>query len=272
MVPAARQALNGAGVGAEEIDVILGDGSVGEYIAPSVLSEVHDQLRLKESTWLAPVNTMAVFNVALVLGHDLVESGRVRNVLIVCGCNWTQYVSYKTPQSVSAADGAGAVVVGRTTDPGRFAVAGVQAVCQTASYGAMYMEGDPICAGEETIGQTKATFHITPAGFDVFQKFGMDAPPQAVARLLDAAGLGGDQVSLISHQASSVLMKQWAKLIQPKAYLQTLETFANMVSATIPVNLAFFHDRVATDAVVLLAMGTEFMTSAVLLQRVRSKE
>ena len=272
MVPAARQAVDGAGITIEEIDVILGDGSVGDYIAPAVLAEVHHELGLNESTWLAPVNSMAVFNIALVLAHDLVDSGRARNALIVCGCNWTQHVSYRTPQSVSAADGAGAAVVGRTTDPGRFAVAGVQTICRTASYGAMYMAGDPICAGEASIGQTNATFHINPEGFELFKEFGMEAPPKAVAKLLDGAGLGADEVSLISHQASAVLMEQWKKSIRPRAYLETLETFANMVAATIPVNLAFFHDRVETNALVLLAMGTEFLTSAVLLRRERNGE
>lgn len=270
MVPAARQAVDSAGIKAEEIDVILGDGSVGEYIAPSDLAEVHHQLGLNESTWLAPINTMAVFNTALVLAHSLVDSGRARNVLIVCGCNWTQHVSYRTPQSVSASDGAGAAVVGRTADPGHFAVAGVQTICRTASYGAMYMAGDPIRVGEETIGQTNSTFHITPEGLALFKEFGMEAPPKAVAKLLDGAGLTGDHVSLISHQASAVLMEQWKKSIQPKAYLETLQTFANMVAATIPANLAFFHDRVETDALVLLAMGTEFLTSAVLLRRERN--
>jgi 3-oxoacyl-[acyl-carrier-protein] synthase-3 len=89
-----------------------------------------------------------------------------------------------------------------------------------------------------------------------------------VARLLARHGLSGKDVSLVSHQASSVLMDAWKQAIQPAAYLQTLEEFANVTVANIPLNLAYHFDRIATEWVVLLAVGIEMHTNATLLRRV----
>ena len=46
------------------------------------------------------------------MSDALIRAGRATYVLIALGDNWTRYVSYHTPQSVSAADGAAALVMG----------------------------------------------------------------------------------------------------------------------------------------------------------------
>ncbi len=266
MVPAAQRALDDAGLPAGKVEALFGDASVSEYVTPNELAEVHRRLGLPASAWIVPINLMASFNTCLLLAHSLVQSGRCRNALIVCGCNWTRYVSYRTPQSVSAADGAGAAVVARTADPSRFALADAETVDDPADYGAMYMAGDASRTADG-VSFTRPYFHITEAGVGAFQNFGMKAPAAAAKRLLERNGLDGSQICLISHQASRVLLDAWKAAVGPGQYLDTLEQFANMVGANVPVNLAYHRDRIAKDELVLLALGPEFMASALLLRR-----
>jgi 3-oxoacyl-[acyl-carrier-protein] synthase-3 len=266
MVPAARQALSDAGLAPGQVEVLMGDASVSEYYTPNELAEVHRRLGLPASAWIVPVNLMGGFNASLILAHSLVQSGRCRNALIVCGCNWTHHVSYRTAQSISAADGAGAAVVARTANTSRFALADAEMACDTADYGAMYMAGEPI----KTAGGvyfSRPWFHITDAGLTAFQTFGEKAPAEAANRLLKRNNLEGSQVCVLSHQASRVLLDAWRTAIGPGQYLDTLEQFANMVGANVPVNLAFHRDRIEKNELVLLAVGPEFMASALLLRR-----
>jgi 3-oxoacyl-[acyl-carrier-protein] synthase-3 len=268
MVPAARQALADAGLAPGQVEVLLGDASVSEYVTPNELADVHRRLGLPASAWIIPVNLMASFNTSLLLAHSLVQSGRCRSALVVCGCNWTRHVSYRTAQSISAADGAGAAVVARTTGGTRFALADAEAVCATADYGAMYMAGEPARTADG-VCFSRPYFHITEAGLGAFQTFGEKAPAEAVNRLLRRNSLAGSQICLISHQASRVLLDAWRAAVGPGQYPDTLEQFGNMVGANVPVNLAYHGDRIEKDDLVLLAVGPEFMASALLLRRER---
>jgi 3-oxoacyl-[acyl-carrier-protein] synthase-3 len=266
MVPAALQALNQAGIGPSDVDAILGDASVSEYYTPNELADIHRRLGLPASAWIVPINLMANFNTSLLVADSLVRAGRCRNVLIVCGCNWTRYVSYRTPQSISAADGAGAAVVARTSSATTFALVDAETIDETADYGSMYMAGDP-CRTADGPGFSPPYYHITDAGLTNFQIFGERAPAEAVNRLLQRNGLESRQICLISHQASRVLLDAWNAAIAPGQYLETLELFANMVAANVPVNLAYHFSRIEKNDLVLLAIGPEFMTSALLLKR-----
>jgi len=266
MVPAARLALRDACIDPSAIDAILGDASLSEYHTPNELADIHRRLALPASAWIVPVNLMANFNTSLLLADSLVQSGRCRNALIVCGCNWTRHVSYRTPQSISAADGAGAAVVARTTEASRFALVDAETIGATDNYGSMYMSGDPIRTADG-INFSRPYYHITDAGLTGFRTFGEKAPAEVVNRLLARNGLTGGQICLISHQASRVLLDAWRTAIGPAQHLETLEQFANMVGANVPVNLAYHRDRIEKNDLVLLAVGPEFMTSALLLRR-----
>jgi 3-oxoacyl-[acyl-carrier-protein] synthase-3 len=266
MVPAARQALRDAGIDTSAVDVLLGDASVSEYHTPNELADLHRRLVLPASAWIVPVNLMANFNTSLLLAHSLVQTGRCRNALIVCGCNWTRHVNYRTPQSISAADGAGAAVVARTADVSRFTLLDAEAICATDGYGSMYLSGEPSRTADG-ISFSRPYFHITDAGLIGFQTFGEKAPAEAVNRLLKRNSLEGAQVCLISHQASRVLLDAWRSAIRPGQQLDTLEQLGNMVAANVPVNLAYHRDRIEKNDLVLLAVGPEFMASALLLRR-----
>jgi 3-oxoacyl-[acyl-carrier-protein] synthase III len=267
MVPAAQQAITAAGLQPGQVDAILGYASVSEYVTPNALAQVHRLIGLPETCWIVPVDLEEDFNTSLVLAQSLVETGRATNALVVAGCNWTRFVSYHTPESISVSDGAGAAVIGRTPDGSRFRIVDAATDTKTSGYGVMFMSGDEVGREPGARTYTKPYFHITPEGFAAVKGFGVTAPAALANRLIARNGLDGSRVALITHQTSRGLIDAWRAAIKPGQYVETLELFANMVSATIPVNLAHEYARIDKNYVLLLDVSAELKTTGVLLLR-----
>jgi 3-oxoacyl-[acyl-carrier-protein] synthase III len=281
-VPAALQALEMAKVAPADVDLLMGTCSAGPYVTPDELARLPALLRMAPRVWTVPLrDDFSNYNAALWFADALVRAGRIRTALVVCAGDWTRRVDYHTPQSISAADGAGAAVITATTGaaggggaatPQAFEVVDCETTTDASWFGTMYMQGEEVRCGHEDDHEhgdlyTKAFFQITEAGQEGFQTFGAKEPPKAAARLLARNGVRSKDVTLISHQASSVLIDAWQQAIQPGAYLHTLEQFANMTVANIPLDVAYYWEKIATDWIVLLAVGIDMHTNAMLLKR-----
>jgi 3-oxoacyl-[acyl-carrier-protein] synthase III len=264
MVAAARAALVKGGIASEQVDMVLGYGSVGQYITPNTLAQVHAELGLAASTEVLPLaNDFTNWNSAVVIADALIKTGQIERALIVCGGNWTQYVDYHTPQAVSAGDGAGATIVGPVTTPSQWRLLDRQVVTASQDYGAMFMAPDALAAGD--FGSPY--IHITPAGMKDFVSFGEDAAPAAVQTLLGRNGLTPSQVTMLCHQASMALISAWQAALPGITILQTIEQFGNLVLAAIPVNLDQLGTQIATDHLVTLGLGVQLHAGALLFTR-----
>lgn len=93
----------------------------------------------------------------------------------------------------------------------------------------------------------------------------------AAIELMKRHGLSGDEVTMISHQASTVLMDAWSALIQPAQYINTIQKFANTAPANIPINMAWSeqNEPVLKNNLILLAIGTDMHANALLFRRGR---
>jgi 3-oxoacyl-[acyl-carrier-protein] synthase-3 len=274
MLAAAVQALDDAGLAPGTIDLLIGLVSVSDYVTPNALVKLHDDLGLPARCRVLPIGTeFTTFNDSLVLADAMIRTGSgIGNVLIACGCNWTRHVSYHEATSIGAADGAGAAIMSTLVDQRRFAFVDVVTETRSKYYGAMWM------AGRES-GQIEppppfpAELYTTPLmyfGADAaksFAEFGETAPVRAVHSLLSRNGVKPDQITLISHQTSSVLSGAWDKAIGPGQYITTLKDYGNMTLASVPVTLAMRRSEIARDHLVLLTLGMQQQTSAVLMRR-----
>lgn len=272
MTAAAHAALADAGSDGSDIDVLLGYGTVSEYLTPNTLAAVHRALRLPDGALIVPVNNeFTNFTSSLLIADALITAGRARRALVVCGSNWTRHVDYATPQAISAGDGAAAAVVAPTDDDSRFRIVDHAVAVRSHEYGGMYMAADANGAAApgnpEAAARTAPYFHITADGRGGFVRFGEVVPAQVVNALLARTGVAASAVTLVSHQASSVLMRAWEKAIRPAQYLSTLETFANMTVGSIPVTLASEYAAIRCDHLVLLGIGTDMQAHALLLSR-----
>ena len=264
MVAAARAALVAGATQPSQIDMLLGYGSVGEYITPNTLAQVHGELGLPASTEVLPLaNDFTNWGSAVVVTDALISAGRIERALIVCGANWTQYVDYHTPQAVSAGDGAGASILAPVNSPSQWRLVDRQQLTASQDYGDMFMAPDPLPAG----GFGPPYVHITPAGLKDYVAFGENAAPGPVHELLARNGLTPSEVTMICHQSSMTLINQWQTALPGITILQSIETFANLVCATIPVNLDQLGKQIATDHLVTLGMGVQLQAGALLFTR-----
>lgn len=274
MLPAALNALQAANLKPTDIDMLLGYASVSPYAAPNELSHLHQMLQLPQSTYVVPLNNeFSNFNAGLLFADSLIRAGRARNILVVVGGNWTRHVDYHTAQSVSAADGAGAAVVGLSSDPTQWQVVDQNTVTMTSYFGSMYMQGrkyeqTPPKDGHEWLWSNSFS-QITAEGMKGFGQFGGEIAPTAVTQLLARNHIPSSSVTLIPHQASTVLFQMWQSILQPAQMIQTIQNFANMTVANIPVNLAWSvaNNPITQNNLVLFALAPDMHANALLLQR-----
>lgn len=268
LVPAALQALTDANMKATDIDCLLGYVSVGEFNTPNTLIRLHHELNMGDHCTTIPIQAdFNNFNYSLLFADTLIRTGRAKNVMIGIACNWTKYVDYHTPPSLCVSDGAGVIIVSETSDKSTFSFIDQNSIIDSQYFGTMFVAPDLITYnGLEPI-YTRPVFHQTFAGQSGYKDFGIIEPPKAVLELLAKNNIDASLICVISHQSSSVLFDAWQSAIRPAQYIINLEEFGSMELATIPFNLAYCYDEIKTDYLVLLSIGDEFQTSAVLLKR-----
>lgn len=264
MVAAARAALVQGAVSPAQIDLLLGFGSVGQYVTPNTLAQVHEELGLPASTEVLPLaNDMTNWASAVVIADAMIRAGRIQRALIVCGGNWTQYVSYHTPQAISAGDGAGATVVGPATSDTQWRLVDREWLTVSEDYGDMFMAADSLPGG--SFGPVY--MHLTPKGFKDYVAFGEQQATDPVRTLLRRNGVTPEEVTMICHQASMKIISVWQQALPGVTILQTIANYANLVLATIPANLDLLGSQIATDYLVTLGLGVQLHAGALLFAR-----
>ena len=79
MVAAARAALVQGALSPAQIDLLLGFGSVGQYVTPNALAQVHGELGLPASTEVLPwLNDMTNWSSAVVIADAMIRVGRIQ--------------------------------------------------------------------------------------------------------------------------------------------------------------------------------------------------
>jgi 3-oxoacyl-[acyl-carrier-protein] synthase-3 len=268
MVAAAQSALQRAAVAASDIDLLVGYASIGDWEMPNDLVRVADKLGLAPTTPILPINNeYANFNVGLVLADSLISTGRATRALVGVGANWSRYVDYHQAPAISAGDGAGAAVVAMSDDTALFSICDVAVDSDRQYLGGMYVAADPTQPPIVPPTFEAPVFHLTQVGVEAFETFGVHRPPTLVQEVLSRNGLSPSDVAFVGHQTSTVLNDAWNAALQPKQFIQTLATYANMTSASIPVNLDVCSDEITTSHVALVALGPEPSCTVVLLAR-----
>ncbi len=288
MANATENCLQNAGLSIENIDFILGTASPSEYATPNGVAQLHQLLGARQDCGCIPISddfTNAV--TSILLAQSLIESGRASHVLVCCGCGWSRCSNYMTPQAISSGDGAGAVVISKHSSASAFQVLDSETFLDTTLYGGMYLnnmqlhdqEGTPVSPPahaqpdslmEEHLDQrvySAQWYAITDEGRHMFKGPGMNAPVKVVKTLLERNTIASDAISLLTHQASSVLMSHWGEQINPGEYPDTLAKYANMTVASLLVNFAIFRETLTKKHLVMVGVGPMFQSTAVLFSR-----
>ncbi|PUB17515.1 3-oxoacyl-ACP synthase III family protein [Yoonia sediminilitoris] len=277
MLPAAQLALKNAGIRPDQVDLLIGDGSIGAYVTPNTISELHHRLGLPARALPLPVgNNFSQFNAGMMIADALIRAGRATYVLIVLGDNWTRYVDYHTAQAVSAADGAAACVIGPSDNAACWHFVDEITVADTSYYGSMFMAPDLLPEKVQDGGglpdseYTHPYFHITEEGIKGFTEFGVNTSADAVAQLLARNRVDAKDICLLTHQASTKLMDHWKDVIKPGCYVQTIAQYANMVQCSVLFNLSWGAQNAndfTQDWLVVLCLGPDMHANAMLMRR-----
>lgn len=236
---AARQAIAEAEISPRHLDCIIATGALAHQPIPTSAVLIQRALGLQTSGIPAfDVNATCLgFVAGLDLAGALIAGGRYRTVLVTAADMPSRGTRCDDPEVKALfGDGAAAVVVRRSTNPGQ----GVLAI-RMETYG----EGAGACTLRA--GGTALSPHSDLAAFLDASWFEMDGPladrvsarhmSGFFARLLEAAGVTLDDINLVvPHQASAhALHLMRRKLHVPEEKLvDLLAERGNQVSASIP--------------------------------------
>lgn len=110
---AAREAIAKAGIDPSEIDILLVQSTLPNFIHVPNCCIVHRNLGLSETCFSMSTEGMCnAFLQQLVLAEGMISRGQARYALIIQSCNMTSFVQQEDPFSAWFGDGAAATIVG----------------------------------------------------------------------------------------------------------------------------------------------------------------
>jgi 3-oxoacyl-[acyl-carrier-protein] synthase-3 len=227
---AAAAALKQAGVAAREVDLVLVATTTPDEVMPNAAPQVAHELGAVRAGAFDIGAACTGFLSALAVGAAQIESGRVRNAVVI-GADLMSRITDPEDRSTAAvfADGAGAVVL--------------QATAQESRIG-------PIVLGADGAG---ADHIIVPRSEGVIRMRGHETFREAVARLslatvqaVRAAGTRLEDIDLfVYHQANGrILSAVGERLGLPvDRVVDCISEYGNTSAATLPLALAYVHDE-----------------------------
>ncbi|MNK21676.1 3-oxoacyl-[acyl-carrier-protein] synthase 3 [compost metagenome] len=240
---AAQDALQRAGLRADQVDVVISVGGVMEQAIPCTAALVQRRLGLAGSGIPAfDVNATCLgFLVALDLVAAALATRRYRRALLVAGevasagLNWDD-----TDTAALFGDGGAAVIVEAAGDD--------SSSCLLASHMQTFSEGTEFC--QVRAGGTRVRLADGSEPFAAASRFEMSGRstyrlaaqklPGFMQTLLQRAGVSVDALAmLVPHQASAKALDhlQRALRLPPGSLVRILQTHGNQMAASIPLAL-----------------------------------
>ncbi len=261
-VEAARSALNGAGIPAQEIDLIIVATSTPDMVFPSTATILQHKLGVAGCAAFDVQAVCSGFVYAVTVADSMIRAGAATKALVVGSEVFSRLLDFNDRTTcVLFGDGAGAVVLQASGTPGILATD-------------LHADGkytDILCVpGHVSGGQVLGTPLLRMDGQAVF-KLAVGALESAARAVLDKAGRTDADIDwLVPHQANIRIMQGTAKKLKlPMAkVVVTVDEHGNTSAASIPLALdeAVRGGRIHKgDTVMLEGVGGGFTWGAVLL-------
>jgi 3-oxoacyl-[acyl-carrier-protein] synthase III len=262
-LPAAQRALQSAGMGAADIDLIIVATTTPDIIFPSTACILQAKLGVAGCPAFDVQAVCSGFVYALTIADLFIRSGQAKHVLVVGTEVYSRILDWSDRGTcVLFGDGAGAVIVAASEKPGILAAK-------------LHADGslkDMLCVpGSVNAGKVWGSPFVHMDGGSVF-KFAVRVFEEGANEVLEAAGLKVSDLDwFIPHQANIRIMEATAKKLGlPKEKLiATVHHHGNTSAASIPLALdeAVGDGRIRSGQTLLLeGVGGGFTWGAVLLR------
>ena len=265
-VEAAERALDAASLQANDIDLIILATSTPDFFGgfPSTACIVQNKLGITNGA--AAVDVQAVcsgFIYAMSMADSMIKSGSHKNALIIGAEVFSRILNFEDRTTcVLFGDGAGAIVMSRSDEPGILATK-------------LHADGSHshiLCVpGNVNAGVIAGSAFLYMDGQAVF-KLAVNVLEKVANEALELAGMQADQIDwLIPHQANIRIMQSTAKKLNlpMDKVVVTVDQHGNTSAASIPLALdaAVRDGRVKKDQVVMLeGVGGGFTWGAALVK------
>ncbi|HEY4083284.1 MAG TPA: beta-ketoacyl-ACP synthase III [Burkholderiaceae bacterium] len=261
-LPAARAALEAAGMIAAEIDLIIVATSTPDMVFPSTAALLQQKLGVHGCAAFDVQAVCSGFVYALTVADSMIKSGAASKALVVGAEVFSRILDFKDRTTcVLFGDGAGAVVLGASNEPG--------IVASELHADGRYV--DVLCVpGNVSGGQVLGHPMLKMDGPAVF-KLAVGVLDKVARAVLEKAGRTEADIDwLIPHQANIRIMEGTAKKLKMplSKMVATVAEHGNTSAASIPLALdvAVRDGRVKRgDTVMLEGVGGGFTWGAVLL-------
>ena len=262
-VAAARRALDDAGLAAEDIDLIVVATATPDMQFPATATIVQNKLGMAGCPAFDVAAVCAGFMYALTTAHAYFKSGMAQKALVIGAETFSRILDWNDRTTcVLFGDGAGAVVLGASDEPG---IIGGKLQADGAHLGLLkvpaHMAGGEICGNP----------YVEMDGPGVF-KFAVKTLAKVAEEVIAEAGIGVDEIDwIVPHQANKRIIESTAKhlgLSMDKVVL-TVDEHANTSAASIPLALdtGIRRGQIQRGQTLLLeGIGGGFAWGAVLLK------
>ncbi|WP_295955450.1 beta-ketoacyl-ACP synthase III [Rhodoferax sp.] len=230
-VHAARQALEAAGVQAQDIDLIIVATSTPDMVFPSAACIVQNKLGIHGCPAFDVQAVCSGFVYALTVADAMVRTGTARKALVIGAEVFSRILDFSDRTTcVLFGDGAGAVVLEASDTPGILA-------------SDLHADGKHVgilCVpGQVSGGSVVGSAMLTMDGPAVF-KLAVGVLEEAARATLAKAGKTHDDIDwLIPHQANIRIMQSTAKRLKMSMdkVIVTVDQHGNTSAASIPLAL-----------------------------------
>jgi len=233
---AAKNALEAAGVKASELDLIILGTTTPDIIFPSTACLVQHRLGADGCAAFDVNAACSGFVYALGIADKFIRSGQSKKVLVIGAETLTRMVDWTERETcVLFGDGAGAVVLEASSEPG------IYATCLHADGGHKDLLYNPVGVSVGFTDEPNHGVRIHMAGREVF-KVAVKTLDSLVDETLQAAGMQASDIDwLIPHQANLRIIHATAKRLNMpmERVIVTVDKHANTSSGSVPLALDY---------------------------------
>ena len=263
---AARNALDMAGLTADDTDAIVVATSTADLTFPSAATMVQDKLGMTRGFAFDVQAVCAGFVFALANANALIVSGQAKRALVIGAETFSRIMDWEDrTTSVLFGDGAGALVLEAAEGTGTNEDRGILATDLNSDgrhKDILYVDGGV---------STKTTGYLRMQGKEVF-RHAVEKLAQTAHLALDKIGLKGDDVDwIVPHQANLRIIKSTAQKmgVGLDRVVVTVQDHGNTSAASIPLALSVGVERGQIkqgDLLVTEAIGGGLAWGAVVLR------